>query len=244
MHGAPISISISYSRRNSSFVDQLEAHLKACKFDTWVDRRKIEDSQSWKKALKDAIDQCDVVLVVLSPASVTSPYVQMEYNYALNTGKRVLLLEHQTCSDIPIALRDIQRVSFRTKTEPGLRDLLIALNPVENELLSKSKQTDNVERDMAGASPATTFQSSASATLVASRRESPSIELDLDAIYRSGVAAIDRGNLELTAALWQQILVRDPNFRHGILASELEKLLKQLRSNHIKYFRNHAPSAQ
>jgi hypothetical protein len=232
MPGTPITIFISYSRRDSNFVDQLEADLKASNFHTWVDRRDVEICQSWKKVLQDAIDRCDMVLVVLSPASVTSPYVQMEYKYALGIGKHVILLEYQTCSDVPIGLRGIQRVSFRTNTKRGMKNLLIALNRVEIEPPMKLKQTNDVE--MATLHPTT------AATSVVSRPESVSIGTDPETIYKSGAVAKERRNIELATALWQQILVRNPHFHNGRLVDESGKLLRRLHSNHIIYFRKHA----
>ena len=102
MPGTPITVFISYSHRDSNFVDRLEAGLKASNFHTWVDRRDVEISQSWKKVLQDAIDRCDIALIVLSPASVTSPYVQMESKYALSIGKHIIILEYQSLSLIHI----------------------------------------------------------------------------------------------------------------------------------------------
>ncbi len=233
MPGTPITIFISYSRRDSNFVDQLEADLKASNFHTWVDRRDVEICQSWKKVLQDAIDQCDIVLIVLSPAPVTSPYVQMEYKYALGIEKHVILLEYQTCSDVPIALRGIQRVSFRTNTKRGLRNLLIELNRVEIKPSSKLKQTNDVEME-------TLHLTTTAVRSVVSRPESVSIGTDLETIYKSGAVAKEHRNIELAASLWQQILVRDPHFHNGRLADESGKLLRRLHSNHIIYFRKHA----
>ena len=91
MPGTPISVFISYSRRDSIFVDRLEAFLKVSNFDTWVDRRDVDISPSWKKILQDAIDRCEIALIILSPASLISPNVKMEYIYALSTGKYLIL---------------------------------------------------------------------------------------------------------------------------------------------------------
>ena len=118
---APTSLFISYSRRDSCFVDQLEAELKAYQFDTLVVRRNIESNQPRKRALQNAIDQRDVLLVILSSASVTSRNVQMEYGYALNKDKPVIALEYQPYREGLIDLNDLQSVNFKTDHEQGLR---------------------------------------------------------------------------------------------------------------------------
>src|ERR1700737_2927080 len=123
MPGAPASIFISYSRRDSSFVDKLEADLRMRHFSTWVDRRKIESTPSWKRVLQDAIDQHDTVLVVLSPSSLRSRNVQMEYSYALRKGKPLLALECQPCPALPADLQGVPRIAFHTGYKQGLSKL-------------------------------------------------------------------------------------------------------------------------
>jgi tetratricopeptide (TPR) repeat protein len=234
--GTPVTVFISYSRRDSNFVDRLEAGLKASNFHTWVVRRNVEISQTWKKVLQDAIDRCDIALIVLSSASVTSPYVQMEYKYALSIEKQLILLEYQNCSAIPDALLGIQKVDFSTNTRDGLRNLLIALNHVEIEPSSRLQQPTDVEQ--AG------LHSTTDATSVITESVPASTIPDLETIYIIGVIANERKNLDLATALWREILIRDPHFHNCSLADEYGKMLSQLRSYHVTYFRNHALEMQ
>lgn len=232
MPGTPITIFISYSRRDSNFVDRLEAGLKASNFHTWVDRRDVEICQSWKKVLQDAIDRCDIALIVLSPASVTSPYVQMEYKYALSIGKHIILLEYQNYPAIPDAQPGIQKVDFRTNSRGGMSDLLIALNRVEIEPPSRLQQPTDVEQ--------AALQSTTDATSVDTPSVPASTKPDLETIYNIGVAAKEQENLDLATALWQEIHIRDPHFHNGSFADEYGKMISQLRSYHVDYFRDHA----
>jgi hypothetical protein len=80
-------IVISYSRTDSDFVDRLEADLKAHNLTTWVDRRKLEGGQVWEADIRSAIDHCRVLLVVISPDALDSPWVTKEYRYALKRHK-------------------------------------------------------------------------------------------------------------------------------------------------------------
>src|SRR5712691_13255152 len=93
----PVSIFISYSRTDSEFVDRLEADLQARNFRTWVDRHKLEGGQIWLDEIEKSIEQCQVLLVVLSPASVTSQYVRMEYRYARSLDRLVIPLLYRPC---------------------------------------------------------------------------------------------------------------------------------------------------
>src|SRR5689334_10935093 len=93
MPNTPVPVLISYAREESSFVDRLEADLQARMFRTWVDRRRLEGGQAWLDKIQQAIEQCDVLLVVLSPRAVASEYVCMEYRHARRKGKLVIPLE-------------------------------------------------------------------------------------------------------------------------------------------------------
>jgi tetratricopeptide (TPR) repeat protein len=230
MPGAPVTVFISYARRDSNFVDRLEAGLKASNFDTWVDRRAVEISPPWKKVLQDVIDRCDTVLIILSPASVASPYVLMEYKYALNREKHIILLEYQTCSDIPYAQPGIQKVDFRPTSRGRMRHLLFALNGVEIEPPSRSQQPTDIEQ--------AALQSTTDTSPVVTQPVPVSTKPDLETIYNLGVVAGERGNFDLATALWQEILIRDPHFHNGSLADEYRKVLNQLRSYHVDYFRD------
>lgn len=143
MVGITPRIFISYSRTDSAFVDRLEANLQSSGFRTWVDRRKLEGGQDWVDQLQEAIDQCQVILVVLSPEAVQSKYVRMEYRYALSQNKLVIPLEYRPLRTIPIDLHTIQRIIFQNYDQ-GLQNLLHTLsrfnapesNPSERDQLS------------------------------------------------------------------------------------------------------------
>ena len=79
---------ISYARADSTaFVDRLEGDLKAQQFHPWVDRHGLEGGQEWMEIIQDAIDACQALVVVMSPAAVQSQFVRMEYRYAAVTGQ-------------------------------------------------------------------------------------------------------------------------------------------------------------
>jgi hypothetical protein len=69
---ASADLAISYARTDSDFVDRLEADLTAQGYSTWVDRRKLEGGQVWDAVIRNAIDHCRVVLVVISPDALAS----------------------------------------------------------------------------------------------------------------------------------------------------------------------------
>ncbi len=82
-----VSTFISYSRTDTDFVDRLEADLRARGFKTWVDRRKLEGTREWQPQIDHAIAEYPLMIVVLSPDAIASPYVRHEYEYAHQLGQ-------------------------------------------------------------------------------------------------------------------------------------------------------------
>jgi hypothetical protein len=110
---ASVDVIISYSRNDSDFVDRLEADLKAQNLTVWVDRRKLEGGQVWDTEIQGAIDHCRVLLMVISPAALESPWVTKEYQYALKRHKEVIPLRYHPTGELPPELQKLQWVDFQ-----------------------------------------------------------------------------------------------------------------------------------
>jgi hypothetical protein len=78
---------ISYSRKDLAFVKRLAADLEARGLAVWLDKGDITPGAEWKAALENAVATCAAFILVLSPDSVKSPYVQQELALAV-AGKR------------------------------------------------------------------------------------------------------------------------------------------------------------
>jgi len=86
MRQHPLRVFISYSRKDTEFVDALQSLLTVHGIEVWLDRSRLEGGQLWKDMLEEAITACDVFLLISSPASLTSHWVRQELRYALLTG--------------------------------------------------------------------------------------------------------------------------------------------------------------
>jgi hypothetical protein len=104
-------IFISYSRKDIKFVGTLASDLEAAKFDVWWDISGLQGGDRWKRTIQAAIANCDYFVVVLSPDSVKSDWVENEYTYALKKNKKVIPLYLLSC-DVPIDLVTIQYIDF------------------------------------------------------------------------------------------------------------------------------------
>ena len=104
----------SYSRSDSDFVDQLIGELEPRGVDIWVDRGEILAGESWRRSIVEAIRNCQIFVIVLSPHSIRSENVTKELTLAEQYDKRVLpLVIHEV--EIPPSL-DYQLAGLHYQT--------------------------------------------------------------------------------------------------------------------------------
>lgn len=107
----PGRVFISYARADSAFATRLANNLLKQHIDVWLDVYRIEPGRSWARQIGEALDLCQVMLVVLSPTSVASENVDDEWNYYLDQKKPTLCVLHQPCK-VPYRLSKLQHISF------------------------------------------------------------------------------------------------------------------------------------
>jgi len=130
-----VDVFLSYSRKDLAFVDKLQARLWMKGKSTWIDRKKLEPSQLWWKAIKAGIDGADHYVFLLSPDSLESRYAAEEVKHAAEQNKRMVpvLIREVDLRQVPTALAERQFVRFlgdgsEEAFDKGLADLLYALN--------------------------------------------------------------------------------------------------------------------
>jgi hypothetical protein len=113
---------LSYSRIDQDFALKLARELKSSGFNVWLDQMDIPKGSRWDDEVEKALKNCDIFMVILTPASSQSHNVKDEIGYALDSHKRILpvLLKK---SDIPFRLRRLQYVDFTTRDfQEGVED--------------------------------------------------------------------------------------------------------------------------
>lgn len=87
---------ISYSRRNTEFARRLIEQLNLSGKNSWVDWEGISlISPNWWEEIKRGIESADSFLFITSPESMASIVCNMELNYAIKLGKRIIPLIYQ-----------------------------------------------------------------------------------------------------------------------------------------------------
>lgn len=104
-------IFVSYSHKDDLFVRKLTRHLKEHRFNIWVDVFNIRAGKSWARQIGEALDQCQIMLLILSPDSLASENVEDEWNYYLDKKKTIVPIIHRKC-DIPYRLFKLQHIDF------------------------------------------------------------------------------------------------------------------------------------
>lgn len=99
---------ISYSRKNADYVQALAKELLNIGIDIWIDNN-IEPGSLWDQRIEQALEECDKMLVVLSPDAVKSENVRDEWSYFLEKDKEVYPLLYKDC-EIPFRLRRRQYI--------------------------------------------------------------------------------------------------------------------------------------
>src|SRR5215208_6929490 len=120
-------IFISYSRKDISFVRRLAGDLEKPGYEFGGDLTDLRGGDDWPRVIPAAIEASQHVIVVLSPNSAVSDWVEKEYTQALSLRKKIIpiMLER---SGVPFSLNNINYVDFTSDDYVGnFNHLLTAL---------------------------------------------------------------------------------------------------------------------
>jgi small GTP-binding protein len=135
--GSPLKIFVSYSHKDETFRDELVTMLAGLQargiVDPWQDRR-IEAGDEWNTSIQDAMNECDLALLLISPDYIASRFIREE-----EQPKLLQRREEMLARVIPIIVRPCT-----WQSEPVLKDLQ-ALPKDGKPVITFSK--DNGDRD-------------------------------------------------------------------------------------------------
>ncbi|MGH1363897.1 MAG: toll/interleukin-1 receptor domain-containing protein [Calditrichia bacterium] len=120
---------LSHSSKDKPFIRKVEADLRRCQINTWLDEIDIRHGQSWLSAIfEDGLPNCDSVLVYLTKDSIESEMVKKEMDAGilgkLNDGN-VSFLPYVSDSKLRSALRiDLQGLHVLEWNEDNYYELL------------------------------------------------------------------------------------------------------------------------
>ncbi|MGC2238662.1 MAG: toll/interleukin-1 receptor domain-containing protein [Pyrinomonadaceae bacterium] len=122
-----MKVFLSYAHKDSSLASKIASTLESKGFDVWNAETEVLPGDNFAEKISDALKESDAMVVLLSPASLESNYVQWEIEYALGNKsykQRVIPVlvgseENISLESIPWILRKLQMIRL---TEPEQAD--------------------------------------------------------------------------------------------------------------------------
>jgi WD40 repeat protein len=103
---------ISYSRTDEKFARRLATDLDRLGASIWIDVDDIPPGVNWSSAIQRGLDECDVLLLIMSPESMASANVADEWQYFRDEGKPIIPVMWKATPSIHFQLRRIQYINF------------------------------------------------------------------------------------------------------------------------------------
>ena len=97
---------ISYARKDGADAAQsIRKALREAGCEVWLDTDRIRGGASWGKDIEDALNNCEVLVALLTPASYVSEICRAEQIWALDEGKAVIPVLAVAGAPVPIHLK-------------------------------------------------------------------------------------------------------------------------------------------
>jgi hypothetical protein len=125
----PKEVFLSHSSRDGQFATAVAEVMRRHRIHVWYSQANIVGAQEWHNEIGAALRRCNWFVVILSPNSIKSTWVEHELLFALNHHryrKRIVPLLYKSCKyeKLSWTLSGFQIVDFRQSAADGYRELL------------------------------------------------------------------------------------------------------------------------
>ena len=131
---------ISYSRRQTPFVDRLAEELENSGYTLWLDYHNLVPAEPWLQQIESGIAESDSVILIVSKESIESKNVEPEWRRALEQGKRIILVIFEAVR-LPAELQACEWVDFRVNYKHSLLELKTILDKPTGGVASTPPQS-------------------------------------------------------------------------------------------------------
>lgn len=108
-------IFISYSRTDFTFASQLANQLIAMGLDVFLDVDDIHAGADWSDVIQQGLETSELMLLIVSPASMQSQQVAREWKYFVGRNKPIVPLQWKT-AQLHYQIDGLQRINFETQS--------------------------------------------------------------------------------------------------------------------------------
>ncbi|MBZ0303745.1 MAG: FHA domain-containing protein, partial [Anaerolineae bacterium] len=106
-------IFVAYAREDwEDMVAPLTIALQDAGMEIWVDQYLAQGGDDWQAAIEQALHECWLMVLILSPEALESRYVRLAYRYFINREKPVLPLDFKPVETPPAELGGIELLSY------------------------------------------------------------------------------------------------------------------------------------
>lgn len=105
---------ISHSTKDDSFIDKLVGELQNNGIQTFVDHHNIQIADNWATSISNALDECEQMIVVISPDSCDSKMCLKEWIYFTDRDKEIIPIKYKETDKFPFLFVDLQWVDMES----------------------------------------------------------------------------------------------------------------------------------
>lgn len=117
---------ITYARPDwQTIVAPMMSLLQDAGIKVWVDQYLIQGGDDWMLAVEQALSECWLLLVVVSPESLDSRYSRLAYRYFFNREKPIVPLLYAGVDELPVELRKYEIIRYNSADRKKTFDDLI-----------------------------------------------------------------------------------------------------------------------
>jgi pSer/pThr/pTyr-binding forkhead associated (FHA) protein len=104
---------LAYAREDwEAIVAPLMVALQDGGVKVWVEQYLVQGGDDWRAAVEQAMHECWLMVLVVSPQALQSRYVKLEYRYFINREKPLLLFHYRRGDTVPAEFANLPAVTY------------------------------------------------------------------------------------------------------------------------------------
>lgn len=133
---------ISYSRDDKSFAQQIAATLDRCDTQYFLDTADVAWGDPVLSSVKHGLTECSSVIVIVSPASLSSQWVPYEVGFSSALGKKILPFLTRSNLEMPAFLRSLHYKTELSEVEEYFGTIKPPATLRDEEIIQNVKNTN------------------------------------------------------------------------------------------------------